>query len=158
MGIKWVERVLAYAIIAAALGFLGWAYYTFALPHWSDIPNVRRKVDRIKRVSRSDIDAMQILLDRKQLLTLKSPEDKGYIDQLVGSLKRMTVADTEFNSTDEDLIIVHVKGKPYGIDIRVEGHFDPDRAPVVSKALRSDDLGKLVYDVFRRKGIVPRKS
>lgn len=36
---------------------------------------------------------------------------------------------------------------------RIDGNFDPDDAPIITRSMRSDDLGQIVYDILKSKGI-----
>lgn len=70
----------------------------------------------------------------------------------------MTVVDAEPGGDDAaDLIVVILKGHPYNQAIRIEGRFVPDD-PFVSDSLRSADLGKVVHDILKHKGIKPKKQ
>ena len=88
------------------------------------------------------------------MLTLKPRRDDREILQLLGSIKHLRVSGRENNVDETDRIGIKVKRGGGGVTIT--GRFDPARAPVVSGVFCSDNLGLIVYDIFRRKGIEPR--
>lgn len=76
-------------------------------------------------------------------------------------MKRVRVSDRDYRylGPGRDVIILwgaSRNGTP--TSQRVEGDFYPDRAPVISATLRSDDLAKVVYSILRAKGIKPRSG
>jgi len=153
-------RWLLYATVLLAglvvLGVLGQVYLRCAVPYWSRTPDIRRKAALLRATPPQRVDAIEIVLGVNQRLTLTRPADDRHIDVILQSLKRMTVVDSR-SSVDngDDLILVMVKARPRSRVITIEGHLCPGD-PRVSAFLRSDDLGAIVYDIFRRKGTEPR--
>lgn len=155
--VKWIKYVILPVAAFALFGVLLITYFKYAVPHWSETPDIRRKVERIKRTPRSDVIAMQVSSSNTWHFTLQRPEDDQYIDQLLSSLRQMTVVHAKGGAGYGDLIVVIVKGHPYNQAIRIEGRFAPDD-PFVSNSLRSADLGKVVHDILKHKGIKPKKQ
>ncbi len=116
----------------------------------------KRDLSVIRRMKR--VDAVFISLDvaqRGPSVMLEPPEDNAHIDALMRSLRRVTVMSTTYGWPDRDAVdeIRVVSEARGGGNISIEGRFDPGRAPVVSSILRSDDLGKVVYSIFKAKGV-----
>ncbi len=163
---KWGKIGLAVAATLAAFLLGAHAFIeVFLLSDQSETYMVKREVNVIRRMR--SVDAADIRLDvrkrgRCQDLELALPEDKQYIDALVASVTRATVVDRGYLWMDRDAgdQITVWGGAPNGhrIGITLRGHFAPEQAPVVSAALRSDDLGKVVYSIFGAKGVKPRSG
>ncbi len=94
-----------------------------------------------------------------QNVELHSPEDRRLIGRLVDSVKRMKVAGTDdswLGDGEDALILCWKRADGHERDLRVYGDFYPERAPVVSRVWRSDDLARVVYSILRAKGVNPR--
>ncbi len=154
---RWANYAISIIGVFAILRVLSCAFSPWLFPHTTELQTLRDDVSRIKRASSRNVGTITILLGGGQGLTLRRPKDGQSIDLMFNSLQRITVSDRGSDSQNGDIIVVGVN-PPDAHEIRIHGHFDPDNAPVVSDRLRSDDLGKVVYAVFRSKGIVPRKG
>ncbi len=121
---------------------------------------MRSTVSTIGRMKK--VDAVGLNLDvykhgslcrHHSSIDLRLPKDIAYINALMRSLKNLKAVrggwDDETMTDEIDLCGVE--------NVSLQGRFDPARAPVVSSFLRSDDLGKIVYAIFRAKGVEPRK-
>ncbi len=113
----------------------------------------RQNLDVVKRMRQ--VSYVGIFLDVNHngpSVELTAARDRVYIDAIMRSIRRMEVVHSTSPFEDAtDTILVGRLGhcKP------VEGHLDPDREPVVSPTLRSADLAKIVYGIFRAKGVKP---
>ena len=139
-----LAMLLAGITIAALLGG-----YNLA----TEIADRKITVRIVQSISPADVKTIFIELDGIGDIYLTSPKDDD-IRRILSSLKRVTVADRECRLMDTDMLTVQLK-KTGGVNIY--GRFDPDRAPIISKSMRSDDLAGILYDVFKRRGIEPKR-
>ncbi len=115
-----------------------------------------RELTVVRRMKKVDVVFIDLdLPNHGPSLMLEPPEDNAHIDALMRSLRRVTVMSTTYGWPDRDVVdeIRVVSEARGGGNISIEGRFDPGRAPVVSSILRSDDLGKVVYSIFKAKGM-----
>jgi hypothetical protein len=154
---KSIVFILAVVIVAVALIALP-VIYISSSPHWSPSPYMQKTVERLRLTPRNDVLAINVSFSNEWEFTLRRPKDDRDINKLLNSLRQMKVVYTKSGiERGGGLIIITVKGSPYNDEIRIEGKFQPGEY-FISESLRSDDLGKIVYDIAKRKGIKPRKQ
>ncbi len=151
-------RVLHAVALAAILVFVGYAcILIIGVPHSDPLPAARIRAKMARQIQVKEVAKIMILLDEPlgQMLVLERGRDDRDIEILLGSIKRLRVPERENRVNETDRIGVS-KLKPHSGGMIITGRFDPARAPVVSRTLLSEDLGTVVYDIFRRRGIEPR--
>lgn len=157
------RKKIAFMIFAAVLAVSGFVYLHYIsmirpLMSMSATPQIRKQVELVKGLSNEDVYEIDICLcSYSRSLYLKRPRDNRDIDQLLDSLKRLSVTNTPCFTFGGDQMRVIYEDQSHYLGVQIRGDFNPKRAPYVSDALRSDDLGKVTHDVFRRKGMVPRE-
>lgn len=114
---------------------------------------VRPSVERARSISPADVKQVFLSLSDRGFVILESPRDSYDIKRLMGAIHRITVTDIERPVYTNDQIAVDC-WKSGGVNLY--GNFDPDNASVISPAMRSNDLAKIIYDIYRRRGIDPR--
>ncbi len=156
---KWVgiaiAVLLAFAIVSDMTWFPAWIaarrYNELGLNE--EMGYLRVNLDTIRRMKR--VDTILLVLDsyKDPYVELTAPKDSAYINALMHSLKHMRLVRGKLDDrTTTDEVVVSGDGL---VHLRVR--FDPARAPVVSSFLRSDDLGRVVYGIFRAKRIKMRR-
>ena len=143
------------ALFLACVAMLAYVFlFTPVFRHRTEITAAKSVVEGVQSISPADVKKMFIMLDEMGAIYLTSPKDDDDIRRILSSLKRVTVADRECRLMDTDMLTVKLK-KTGGVNFW--GRFDPDRAPIISKSMRSDDLSAIVHDIFRRKGVQPKR-
>ncbi|MCE5324587.1 hypothetical protein LLG46_14920 [bacterium] len=123
---------------------------------WDDPASAKLKIKAINRISATEIKKITIIRSGK-VVELHPESDMRYIAALLDSMKRIRVEDIERISNYKDRIVITIldKNKKEKLFILI-GCFDPKCVPVISKSMRSNDLGKIVYDIYKRKDIKSR--
>lgn len=127
----------------------------------SNLPYAQSTLRIARQLAACDVGEVVIILDGRpserrsgRMLKLERGRDDRDIALLLDGIKRSRVAKREVNTNNGDMIMV--KKTDHSGGLTIQGCFDPDVAPVISDTLESDDLGKIVYGIFRRRGIEPR--
>ncbi|MBI2843455.1 MAG: hypothetical protein HYX78_08655 [Armatimonadetes bacterium] len=118
----------------------------------SDINYARAVLPRIRELRPRDIKEVVIIVNHYDtILPIRPDTDGADIEAILRAVKGIQVADKLARvdpSRDKIEIITYDKYKTFGIN----GCFDPARAPIISPAMRSDDLSRIVQDIVKRKG------
>jgi hypothetical protein len=146
-----IAALLCVIVVGAAMYYL---HYVTAKME-AEAKGARLVVKLARSLPTSDVKKIYLSLEpnRRNDIILKSPDDACDIRRLMGAIHRITVTDRECPVYTQDMIVIYC-WKSGGVVLY--GNFDPDNAPVISPAMRSNDLAKIIYDIYRRRGIEPR--
>lgn len=111
-------------------------------------------VEGIRGTDPGDVTLVRIVLDGEHDVELSPHKDSADIRRLMKSLRSIRVKHGCDHVIYDTICILW--RKPVGTRSVIRGRFDPDSAPRISSSMESDDLGAVVYDIFKRRGIEPR--
>ncbi len=159
-----MKRIRITAIVLLGVAVVAFAYIVLRsnkMEVWfpkyyrtnDEMHHLQAQLNSVMRTTK--VEYIVVILDSPKgaFLDLRPPKDSVHINAILRSLRHMQMVRGDLDETTADEIIVEGSGGRVCLD----GRFDPARAPVVSSFLRSDNLGKVVYDIFRHKGITPRR-
>jgi hypothetical protein len=150
-----VAALLLVVIVVCVAVFAYIFLITHGFWHHSEIPAARNATRFVHSISSMDVKKIVIILDGPDGVILTAGKDTNDIRRLIDSLKRVTVLNNECRAETTDQIAVLTNS---GGSVRICGHFAPEDAPVISPSMRSNDLGAIIYDIFKRKGVRPRQE
>lgn len=152
------HNTVSVIIVAAVLLIIGYVVCSsMRVPHYNPLPGAMIRLEIARKINVKDVEAITILLNEPsgKELTLKRGHDDSSIRILINSIKQLKVPKQEYDVDETDRIII---SKNDGDSIAITGCFNPDHVPVVSRTYCSDDLAKIICDIFDRKGISSDKT
>lgn len=142
--------ILAFAVAGSAL----WYFVTVVLQRHApeDLWTAPTVLRRARALSLDDVDKVVIMIEGDGTAVLYPEKDAEDIRAILNSVKGMRVAKSEVSVNNIDLLRVYSSRKG---GFNLYGRFDPARAPIVSPAMRSDNLSSVLTDIARQKALKP---
>lgn len=149
---KWIIGISVVAVVALAAWFGGSYYCNTALKHRTEIGYMKTLADRIRQCKPDNVKRIIISDDIIGIVELDHKRDYQDIERLMSSLKQVTVENRECSVNRTGTLIVYLAEPVKGYaSFRIDGDFNPDHSPIITRSMRSDDLGTVVRTILLKK-------
>jgi hypothetical protein len=150
---KRLSIIVSITAFSVFVVYFGWSYYSdTALRHRTEIGYMHALMNRIRQCKADNIKKVVIADDEMGMVELLSEKDYSDIKRILYSLQHATIENRERTSNSTAILIFYLAKPVEGYEsFRIDGNFDPNKAPNITSSMRSDNLGRIIHEILVKK-------